>query len=228
MWLSLSTIIGLGWVMAISPCPMATNIAAISFISRDAGSPWRVISNGIAYAVGRMVAYTGLAILICMAVLDQPEVSRFLQTSMNEFLGPLMILVGMVLLELISIPMPSPASGSWAKKLAERGGIVASGILGVIFAMSFCPISAVWYIEMLEITRQSGLMVLLPAVFGITTAVPVVLFAVLMAIAVGKVSALFNFFGRIEKWVRFVCGVIFIAVGILYCLTYIYEIPLIP
>lgn len=228
MWAYITSAVWFGWLMAISPCPMATNIAAVSFIGKDAGNTGRVLFSGCAYALGRTLAYTVLAVLLCGAVLDQPAVARFLQDSMNNVLGPLMILVGMVLLELISLPMPSPAAGGWARKLAAHGGVLAAGLLGVLFALSFCPISAVWYLALLEATRQSGLTVLLPAVFGVTTAVPVVLFAVLIAVAAGQVGRVFNAFSRMEKWLRTAAGIIFIVVGILYCLTYIFEVQVVP
>ena len=224
MWGYVVSAIGFGWLMALSPCPMATNIAAISYIGKDASSTWKVLLSGISYTIGRTVAYTGLAVLLVKAVLHRQSVSYFLQVHMNEILGPLLIILGMILLELISVPMPSPASTGWASKIADRRGIISSGVLGVIFALSFCPISAVYYISMLEQTRESGLTILLPMVFGVTTALPVLVLAFVIALAAKYVGAIYSALAKVEKWLRAIAGVIFILVGIYYCLVYIYEV----
>ena len=48
----------LGLLTAISPCPLATNIAAIGYIGKDIEDRRRVFLSGLLYTAGRIVAYT--------------------------------------------------------------------------------------------------------------------------------------------------------------------------
>jgi cytochrome c-type biogenesis protein len=214
----------LGILTAISPCPMATNVAAISYIGKRLGSPRQVLLGGVLYTVGRTVAYVGLAVLILAGLQSIPRVSTFLQEYMNKVLGPVLIVVGLFLLELIQLGGRSNLGERLGRKV-EGWGLVGALALGVIFALSFCPISAALFFgSLISLAVKYDSRILLPGVFGVGTALPVFVFAVIIGLGVGSLGAAFHKLQRFEWWARRVTGVVFIVVGIYYCLEYIFEI----
>jgi len=220
----LASALWLGVLTSISPCPLATNIAAMSFIGRRVGSSRRVFVSGLLYTVGRMLVYVFLAMIIVTSLLSVREISLWLQEYMNKILGPLLILVGMVLVELIALPVSSGGWVSRMQKRAESFGLLGAGLLGMVFALSFCPVSAALYFgSLIPLCAGAGSIALLPAIYGVGTALPVVLFASLIAFGAGSVGKAFDRLTLIERWARRVTGVVFILVGIYYCLTYIFK-----
>ena len=214
----------LGILTAISPCPMATNVAAISYIGKRLGSPRQVLLGGVLYTVGRTVAYVGLAVLILAGLQSIPRVSTFLQEYMNKVLGPVLIVVGLFLLELIQLGGRSNLGERLGRRV-EGWGLAGALALGVIFALSFCPISAALFFgSLISLAVKYDSRVLLPGVFGVGTALPVFVFAVIIGLGVGSLGAAFHKLQKFEWWARRVTGVVFILVGIYYCLEYIFEI----
>ena len=142
MILAIGTALWFGILTSISPCPLATNIAAISFISKRMGSTHHIVGAGLAYTVGRMVAYLVVGVIIIAGLMSVPAVANFLQKYLNLLLGPILIIVGMFLLELITVNLKGRGITSGVESRAEKGGIFGAGILGFIFGLSFCPISA--------------------------------------------------------------------------------------
>ncbi|MEW5802824.1 MAG: aromatic aminobenezylarsenical efflux permease ArsG family transporter [bacterium] len=217
----------LGILTSISPCPLAANIAAISFIGNRLGSTRQVMWSGFLYTLGRMIAYLALGILTVAGIMSIPGVSNFLQQYMNKLLGPLLIIVGAVLLELIRINISGwSASGDGkVQKAAERGGIWGAGLLGILFALSFCPISAALFFgSLIPLSVRHKSILMLPSLYGLGTGLPVMAFAILIALGTRAVGRAFNMLTRIEWWARRITGVIFIAVGIYYSLIYIFGV----
>ncbi len=224
---ALGSAIWLGILTSISPCPLATNIAAISFIGRRVESPRRVLAAGLLYTLGRMLTYLVLGILIVASVLSIPELAMFLQQNMNKFLGPILIVVGMFLLNLISLSLPGGGWGSNMQGKVDRFGIWGAGMLGLLFALSFCPVSAALFFGSLiplALDHQSS--IVMPTVYGVGTALPVIVFAFVIAMSTRMVGVMFNKLKTIEKWARRITGVVFILVGIYYTLVYIFGINL--
>ncbi len=216
---------GLGLMTAISPCPLATNIAAISFVARQVDSPRKVLLAGLMYTLGRMLAYTALAALLVWTLMETPVVSQWLQKYMNKLLGPALILVGMILTGLVESSASTSVVGERTQRRAESLGLWGAGMLGVLFAMSFCPISAGWFFGSLipmAVKYRSG--ILLPAAFGVATGLPVLVFAVPISLGAGWVAKAYDKLTAVERWGRTITGAIFICVGIYYCLTYIFGI----
>jgi cytochrome c-type biogenesis protein len=215
----------LGILTSISPCPMATNIAAISFIGRRVGSPKKVLLTGILYTVGRAMTYVVLGVILTASILSASSTSHALQKYMNKFLGPILILIGMLLLELIQIKTSGRGVSDKLQKRAEALGMWGALPLGVLFAASFCPISAALFFGSLLATAvRVESATLVPLLYGIGTALPVLCFSFIIAIG-GK--SLSNAFGRLtvfEKWARTATGVIFILVGLYYSLRYIFVL----
>ncbi|HUU93133.1 MAG TPA: aromatic aminobenezylarsenical efflux permease ArsG family transporter [Phycisphaerae bacterium] len=215
----------LGILTSISPCPMATNIAAISFIGKRVGRPLLVILSGLLYTLGRTVAYVAVAVVAVGGLLAIPAVSDFLQTYMNRLLGPVLIVAGVVLLELVPIRFSTSVGGERAEKLAEKGGLLGAGLLGILFALSFCPISAgLFFASLLPLALKHESRLLLPTAFGVGTALPVVVFAVVIALSARSVGKMYGALAKVEWWARRITGVLFLLVGVYYCLLYIFGI----
>ena len=215
----------LGILTAISPCPLASNIAAISFISRRVERPGAVLGTGLLYACGRTLVYIALAMLLVSSLLSAPDVSHALQKHMNTILGPLLILVGMVLLGLIRLPAIGSGVTERLGKRVEGWGYFGSFALGAVFALSFCPASAALFFGSLiplAVKYESG--VILPLTYGIGTALPVIGFAVLIAMGARAVGEAFDRVAVLERWMRWITGVLFIGVGVYYALRFIFRL----
>lgn len=215
----------LGVLTSISPCPLATNIAAISYIGRDLGTPRQVLLTGLLYTAGRMLTYLALAGLLVASVLSIPAVSNFLQEYMNKLLGPILILVGMFLLGLIRFNFSTSLGGGAFEERLQGWGIWGAGLLGIVFALSFCPVSAALFFgSLIPLAVKNGSSIALPSVYGIGTGLPVFAFAVLIAVGAQSVSRAFNKLAHFEKWARAVTGMIFVGVGIYFSLAHIFEV----
>lgn len=215
----------LGILTSISPCPMATNIAAISYMVRDVKNPRRVLWSGFLYTAGRTVAYVALAVLLVTSLLSAPHISHLLQKYMNKILGPLLVLVGMFLLDLFHVGWTGTSPSEGLKKRAGKMGMWGAGLLGIGFALSFCPISAALYFgSLLPLALESDSKILLPSLYGVGTALPVVVFAVIIAWSANSLGRVFDNIARIERWARAVTGVVFIGVGIYMTLDTIFGL----
>ncbi len=206
----------LGLMTAISPCPLATNITAIGFISKDVKDSKKVFINGLAYTLGRAISYTLLALIIFIGA-DQFKLSGWFQQYGEKILGPLLIIIGFFMLDLIKIKFPGVSS--LAKRFQEKGTSSYWEVLliGIIFALAFCPYSGVLYFGMLipmTVSSTSGLY--LPIVFAIATGIPVIIFAWLLANTVSGVGKLYNRIRAFEIWFRRIISFVFIGVGIYY------------
>jgi len=205
----------LGILTSISPCPLATNIAAVSFISRNLGSSKKVVGSGLLYAAGRMLTYVAIAVLAVASLLSLPEVSFFLESNMHKIIGPLLIVVGIILLDVIPISFSTSLVSNSVQEKAGKWGLWGSGLLGIIFALTFCPLSAALFFgSLIPLAIDSKSSVMLPSIYGLGTALPVVVFALVMAFSVKSIGKLFNKLTQIEKWVRKLTAVIFIGAGI--------------
>ena len=223
--LGIGSALWLGILTSISPCPLATNIAAITFIGRRIGNPRAAVATGLLYAVGRTVAYTVLAALLVSSLLSAPMVSHALQKHMNKILGPLLILVGMLLAGLIEFNVKGSGLAARLGKRVETWGIWSGLALGVVFALSFCPGSAALFFGSLiplAVKYESALA--LPIVYGAGTALPVLVFAILIVVSTHAVGRAFDRITQFELWARRITGVLFILIGVYFCLAFIFRV----
>ena len=226
--IGMGTAFWLGLQTAISPCPMATNIAAVSFIGRRVGSPRQVLLSGVLYALGRTLTYVALAALLLSSVLASSQMSTFLQRHIHKLLGPILIVVAMFLLEMISFSFSGAGMGQKMQKRVEAMGIWGALLLGVLFAVSFCPFSAVLFFGgLIPVALECNSPIALPSVFGVGTALPVIGFAALIAFSAESVGKAFNAVTQFEWWARRITGVIFLVVGVLFSLEYCFGVPVI-
>lgn len=224
--LAIGSAFWLGILTSISPCPLATNIAAISYVGRDVSSPSRVFVGGVIYTLGRSAAYLTLGAVLVSSILSAPVISHFLQKYMNMALGPLLIATGLVLTGIIS---PSFFQGTGInegfQQKIKKMGLGGALVLGVLFALSFCPVSAALFFGSLipvALKYNSGFM--LPSVYGMATGLPVVCFALLIALGANKVAAAFDKITVFELWARKTTGMIFILAGMHFCLEQYFHI----
>lgn len=215
----------LGILTSISPCPMATNIAAVSFIGRRIEKARVVFLTGLFYTLGRMLAYVSLGALVVASVLSIPHISNSLQEYMNKALGIVLILVGMILLRLIRVNVSGPGLSERVQKRTTSWGIWGAGLLGMIFALSFCPISAALFFgSLIPLSVKYNSSVALPAVYGLGTGLPVLVFAIFIAMGVQRLAATFNRLAQVEQWMSRVTGGVFIVVGVYFCLAYVFHV----
>jgi cytochrome c-type biogenesis protein len=210
----------LGLMTAISPCPLATNISAIGFISRDIEDRRRVFIKGLVYTLGRAISYTGLGVILYFGA-SKIHASLIFQGWGEKLLGPILILIGLFMLDFIKIKFPG--FSGLTEKMGEHSkrSYWSTLLLGMVFAMAFCPYSGVLYFAMLipmTIASASGLY--LPVVFAIATGIPVIIFAWLLAYAVGNVGKLYNRIKVFELWFRRIVAVLFILVGAYYIIIF--------
>lgn len=213
---SFATAIILGLMTAISPCPLATNISAIGFISRDIEDRRRVFVGGLVYTLGRAISYTGLAVVLFFGA-NQMSVTMLFQGWGEKLLGPVLIIIGLFMLDVIKLSFPGFSKLTDMLGERSRRSYWSMLLLGMVFALAFCPYSGVLYFAMLipiTITSASGLY--LPVLFAIATGLPVMVFAWLLAFAVGNVGKTYNRLKTFEFWFRRIVASVFIVVGIYY------------
>jgi len=209
----------LGLMTSISPCPLATNITAIGFISKDIVNQRKVFVNGLVYTLGRAISYTAIGLLFFFGA-SQFEFAGFFQEWGEKILGPLLIIIGLFMLGILKIKIPGIGSLTEKMENKSNGGFWGVLLLGVVFALAFCPYSGVLYFGMLmpmTISSASGLY--LPLFFAIATGIPVIIFAWLIAFSVGSIGNVYNKLKTFELWFRRIVAVLFIVVGAYYVFT---------
>lgn len=220
MILGILSSLWLGLLTAISPCPLATNLAAISFIGKNLGNAKTVFLSALLYALGRIFTYSILGFALVGSMSAVPELSHILQKYMNLLVGPLLILVAMFLLKLISINLGSSELMQKLKAKAQGYGIFSSFLLGVLFALSFCPTSAALFFgSLLPLSVEFDSKIILPLSYGIATALPVIAFAFLLAFSASLVGKAYNKLRTFELWVGRITGLVFLLVGIYMTLS---------
>ncbi len=223
--LAMASACWVGILTSISPCPLASNIAAISFIGKRIDHPGVVLLSGLLYTAGRTISYIALGALIVTGFLAVPKLSFFLQNNMNKILGPILIVVGLVLVGLINFRMSGPGFGQKLQARVEKSGMWGALFLGLLFALSFCPVSAALFFgSLIPIAVEQESNFIMPTVYGIGTALPVVVFAVLIAFGARFVGKWFDRLAQFEKWARRITGAIFVLVGVYYSLIYVFGV----
>lgn len=215
----------LGLMTAISPCPLATNISAIGFISKDIENRKKVFINGLSYTLGRTISYSVLGVILIL-ILKQGasvyKIQRAISIYGEMFIGPLLIVIGIFMLGIIKINFSlSGKLESKAEEKASKGSFWWALILGIVFALAFCPYSGVLYFGgLIPLSVSSTAGYLLPLVFALTTSLPVIIFAWLIAFSIGSIGKVYNKMKSFEKWFRRVVSVLFIGIGIYYIIIF--------
>jgi cytochrome c biogenesis protein CcdA len=211
----------LGLLTSVSPCPLAANIAAMSYIGREVGSRRRTLVGGLLYTLGRALAYAGLAAILVGGLLSVPQVALFLQAHMNRVLGPILVAVGLVLLEWVRLPgFGSQVFDRTGERLV-KAGLLGALPLGAVLALAFCPVSAgLFFGGLIPLALDHRSSLWLPALYGLGTGLPVVVFAVLVSAGLAWAGRAFHRLHSVELWARRVTAIVVIAVGLYYTWTY--------
>ncbi len=208
----------LGLLTAISPCPMATNITAIGFIGKDIENKNRVFYNGLVYTLGRTFSYTALAVIIFLGA-DQFKISGTFQQYGEKIIGPLLLIIGVFMLGIIKLNFPAFNRITEHLQNKKKFSYWNVFLLGVVFALAFCPYSGVLYFGMLIPLTVSTSGLHLPIVFAVATGIPVIIFAWLIAFTISGVGNLYKRIKSFEFWFRKVVAVLFIGIGIYYIIA---------
>jgi len=206
----------LGFMTSISPCPLATNITAIGFISKDIDNRNRVFINGLLYTLGRAITYTAIALVLYLGA-DQFKFSGFFQQYGEKILGPLLIIIGLFMLDVIKLKFPGMNGLTSKMENKSRWSYFDAILLGMLFALAFCPYSGVLYFGMLvpmTISSASGLY--LPVLFAIATGIPVIIVSWILAYTLSGIGGFYNKIKSFEIWFRRVIAILFIIVGVYY------------
>lgn len=211
----------LGLMTAISPCPLATNITATAFISKNITNKKFVLLSGIMYSLGRAFSYTTIGLILYFGA-SKFHIARFFSRYGERLLGPLLIIIGLIMLNIIRLNFLGKSN--FQEKLSEKfkdKGLLGSFLIGIIFALAFCPYSGALYFGMLipmTISSTEGLY--LPIVFALGTGLPVILFTYLLAFTAGKVGVFYNKITKIETVMRIIAGIVFLLTGLYYILIF--------
>ncbi|MCA9259978.1 MAG: sulfite exporter TauE/SafE family protein [Planctomycetales bacterium] len=203
----------LGVLTSLSPCPLATNIAAMSYVARSVGDVRRVIAAGLLYTLGRSAVYVVLAFVVVKTALSTPGVSLFPQKYVHLFIGPWLIIVGMFLVGLLEINTRGAGFSDALKERVDRLGVWGAGLLGAAFALAFCPTSAALFFGNVMASLSSRSTFWLPMLYGVGTALPVVGFAAVIAAGSGQLGRVFHATKVVERWARAVTGTVFLGCG---------------
>jgi len=218
--LPLTSALWLGILTSISPCPLASNIAAISYMTREVDRPRQVFLSGLLYSLGRSISYVCLGALIAGSLLSIPDVAFFLQSRVNQILGPILILAGIILLGWIRVNVPGLTLAEKSVSRLKSLGSLGSLLLGVIFALSFCPVSAgLFFGSLIPLSIQQSAPFSLPLAYGVGTGLPVMAFALAMAFGVKGLSNIFRKTSRLASGLRKATGWVFLIVGFYYLLV---------
>lgn len=236
----------LGLLTSISPCPLATNIAAVSYVGRKVGDSRWVLAAGLLYTLGRCLLYLTLAVVIAKTAMSIPATALFLQKYGSLVLGPVFLILGMFLVGLITFSGGGATMSEGMQKRIDAMGIWGALLLGVLFAVAFCPTSAVWFFGLLalllgseagavtgqlanigislpEASLPGHATVVLPLIYGIGTAVPVLLVAFLLAYSAKSVGKAYNMLAKVEWWARQITGWLFVLAGVWFSLRFVFE-----
>ena len=212
---ALITAAWLGLLTAVSPCPLATNVAAVGFLGRHAARPRRALAAGAFYVIGRTVCYTVLAAALSMGLLAAAQTSGTLNRVIGLFVGPILIVAGAMMLGLLPAPSFGGVSARLTERLGKRGDFIGATLLGAVFALSFCPSSAaIFFGGLLPLATKSDSVVLVPITYGIATGLPVLVFAGLIAGGSHGVGKLFARVQQVERWLRVATALLLLGVGL--------------
>jgi cytochrome c-type biogenesis protein len=225
MLLFIATALWLGILTSISPCPLASNIAAVSYTSLRLNRRFQALLYALVYTLGRSITYVAISFLIIKTLITIPTISQFLQLYINKILGLLLVVTGMLLLDLIKLKLPRLSPSEKMQVKFDRLGIIGSFFMGILFALAFCPVSAALYFgSLIPLALQSNSRIVMPLLYGIGTSFPVLFFSLVVAIWSQYASNIYQKVTRIEFYLRRITGVIFILVGAYYILAYVFEI----
>lgn len=225
LWAAALTALWTGVLTSLSPCPLATNLAALTYISKHSGSHrLAVLAHGGLYALGRALAYIVIGFLLVKSLLSAPSFSFFMQKYGGQALSPILVLAGMYMLEMFGRGFEG-FNAFDLSKFKPKAGAFSSMLMGFIFALAFCPVSAALYFGVIiPLAAKNSSPLSLPLLYGLGTALPVIGVAVALDLGLKKISAITGLAGKFEKYAKPATGWVFIAAGVYLGLRYIFGV----
>jgi cytochrome c biogenesis protein CcdA len=212
----ITTALWLGILTSISPCPLTTNIAAVSYVGQRISNPYYVLISGMVYTLGRTSLYTLLGFALSLSLSSIPVVSNFLQAYMPYVIGPVLLVIGLVLLDVIKVKMPKFGINKETQEGIEKTGLIGSFTLGFLFALALCPVSAALFLgNLLQTNGNVAALVF----YGIGTGLPVLILSFIIAFGVKNISQAYSKISTFEQKFRKVTAYVFIGGGIYYFIT---------
>ncbi|MBU2567550.1 MAG: sulfite exporter TauE/SafE family protein [Elusimicrobia bacterium] len=212
--IAFGTALWLGILTSISPCPLATNVAAVSYLSKKILHIKAVLWSAVAYSLGRMVAYAVLGVIIISSLHSVPVIAQFLQRYMNKALGPILVIVGLFLLGFLRLNVSGFSISSEKQERLAQAGTKGAFALGFLFALAFCPTSAALFFgSLIPLALKSEIGIIFPILYGVGTALPVMIFAIGIALGISSVSRWFHKMSTLERYTKKITGIIFIVAG---------------
>jgi Thiol:disulfide interchange protein len=219
-WLALGGVMLMGLMESMRPCPITTNLAAISYISRRVNNPREVLFSGVLYGAGRTLTYFILSFcVLSLSIFSGDQLTRYFSAVAGIFLGPVIILIGMTLTGLLSFSLPR-MSGEFSQGIVQRMAIWSAFPLGMIFALAFCPTTAAMFLGMLTLAAKAESRFLFPLLYGICSALPIVVLAGLIAYQVRFLSKVLNALQSADVWMKNIVGILFIVLGVYLTIRY--------
>lgn len=219
------SVIWFGILTSISPCPLATNILATSYIGKHIDNSYGTLIAGFFYTIGRAAAYIAVSIIIIHSLLSIPEISFFLQEHMNKIIGPVLIIAGLFIMEIIPLSLKGFNLSRGIQERLSGGSVLGASLMGFVFALSFCPISAALFFgSVIPLALKYESKLLLPFLYGVGTALPVLLFAVIISYGSRYAGTFINKLSVVEKWLRNITGILFVVIGIYFILKYLFRL----
>lgn len=224
-WAAALTALWTGVITSVSPCPLATNIAALTYISKHSGSHrLAVLAHGLLYALGRALVYVAVGFLLVKSLLSAPSFSFFMQKYGGQALSPILVLAGMYMLDMFGRGFEGFSFFDLSRFKAKAGAL-SSLLMGVLFALAFCPISAALYFGVIiPLAAANAAPFSLPLLYGLGTALPVIGLAVALDFGLKKISAVTGLAGKFERYAKPATGWVFIAAGVYLGLKYIFGL----
>ncbi len=179
----------LGIMTSVSPCPLTSNLAALAMLSKKASTHSAAGAASLAYSLGRSVVYVIAAALVGFAGAFAFAVLAPLQAYSSLILSIIFAVCGLLLLEKIRLSFRLVESET-LRSLTDKG-VAGAFALGAGLALVFCPVSAALFLGgVVPLTISAKDWLLVPAIYGIGTALPVVLFSQAVVLAKKRSGAL--------------------------------------
>ena len=209
----------LGLLFSFDACPMLANIAAISYISRDLTNKKRLIIKCLWFIFGKILMLVILASALIFLIKSGSEIlnfGKFFLKYWETILISFLVTFGLLLLFAHKI--------SWLKiafsveKLEKNAKKDNFGIfvLGAVLSLAFCPTNAVLFFGILiplSVSVSYGFFAL-PFIFSLTTALPVIIIALIMVFSIKNIDKFYKIADKYSKIAIKVTGILLILAAL--------------
>lgn len=205
----------LGLLTILDPCTLMTSITAIGYIDKEINNKRKVLTNGIMFVLGKLSTYVLLSIPFIMGA-QTDRIQHILSHWGEPILAGFMLICGIVLLISGHHHEHDHGVSKWLQHVDSEASWLWSFILGIFFAIAFCPHRLVYFLTMIDITltMPGTWNWLMPVVFGLGTGLPIMLIAWIVSYSAISIGNLTNKMNVFEKWFRHICAILFILISI--------------